>query len=70
MENQTCQGTSLVGRAEAITGSAADTLFGFAYGGASILFPAIVGDFFGRLAVGAILGFAQVIAASAAALVR
>jgi len=42
-------------------------LFGFAYGGASILLPAIVGDFFGRLAVGTILGFVWAIAASAAA---
>jgi hypothetical protein len=60
MENQTCQESSFVDRAEAITGSAADTLFGFAYGGASTLFPAIVGGFFGRLAVGAIPGFARV----------
>jgi MFS family permease len=42
-------------------------LFGFAYGGTATLFPAIVGDFYGRLAVGAILGFAWAIAASAAA---
>jgi MFS family permease len=42
-------------------------LFGLAYGGTSVLFPAIVGDLFGRLAVGAILGFIWAIAASAAA---
>lgn len=42
-------------------------LFGLSWGGASILFPAIVGDFFGRLAVGTILGFVWAIAASAAA---
>jgi MFS family permease len=42
-------------------------LFGFAFGATSILLPAIVGDFFGRLAVGSILGFVWAIAASAAA---
>jgi len=42
-------------------------LFGLATGGASTLFPAIVGDFFGRLSVGAIFGFVWAIAASAAA---
>jgi MFS family permease len=42
-------------------------LFGFATGGTSILFPAIVGDFFGRRSVGAIFGFVWAIAASAAA---
>lgn len=42
-------------------------LFGLAAGGTSILFPAIVGDFFGRLSVGTILGFLWAIAASAAA---
>ncbi len=42
-------------------------LFGLAYGGTSVLFPAIVGDLFGRLAVGTILGFIWAIAASAAA---
>ncbi len=41
-------------------------LFGLAFGATSILFPAIVGDFFGRLAVGRILGFSWAIAASAA----
>ncbi|MGH6918906.1 MAG: MFS transporter, partial [Geminicoccaceae bacterium] len=42
-------------------------LFGLSWGGASILFPAIVGDFFGRLAVGTIFGLVWAIAASAAA---
>jgi len=42
-------------------------LFGLAFGGTSILFPAIVGDFFGRLAVGRILGLSWAISASAAA---
>lgn len=41
-------------------------LFGLAVGATSILMPAIIGDFFGRLAVGAILGFAWAISASAA----
>jgi MFS family permease len=42
-------------------------LFGLAFGGTSILFPAIIGDFFGRLAVGRILGLSWAIAASSAA---
>jgi len=42
-------------------------LFGLAFGGSSVLLPAIIGDFFGRLAVGRILGFTWAIAASAAA---
>jgi MFS family permease len=42
-------------------------LFGLATGGTSTLLPAIVGDFFGRLAVGTIFGFVWAIAASAAA---
>jgi MFS transporter, OFA family, oxalate/formate antiporter len=46
---------------------ASAVLFGLATGGTSILFPAIVGDFFGRLSVGAIFGFIWAIAASAAA---
>jgi MFS family permease len=41
-------------------------LYGLAYGGTSVMLPAIIGDFFGRLAVGAILGFVWAIAASAA----
>ncbi len=46
---------------------ASASLFGLATGGTSILFPAIVGDFFGRRSVGAIFGFVWAIAASAAA---
>jgi MFS family permease len=42
-------------------------LFGLAFGCTSILFPAIIGDFFGRLAVGRILGLSWAIAASSAA---
>lgn len=42
-------------------------LFGFGYGGSTALFPAIVGDFYGRLAVGAIVGFFFSLAGSAAA---
>jgi MFS family permease len=42
-------------------------LFGLATGSISPLFPAIIGDFFGRLSVGAIFGFVWAIAASAAA---
>ncbi len=43
-------------------------LFGFAYGGTTALFPAIVGDFYGRLAVGAIVGFIFSVAGSMAAI--
>jgi MFS family permease len=46
---------------------AAAAVFGFSYGGATTLFPAIVGDFFGRLAVGAIVGFIFSLAGSTAA---
>lgn len=42
-------------------------IFGFSYGGATALFPAITGDFFGRLSVGAIVGFIFGVAGSAAA---
>lgn len=42
-------------------------LFGFSYGGISALFPALIGDFFGRLAVGAIVGFIFALAGSPAA---
>ncbi len=42
-------------------------MFGLAYGGAATLFPAIVGDFFGRLSVGAIVGFIFAVAGSSAA---
>ncbi len=46
----------------------AAVLFGFAYGGTTALFPAIVGDFYGRLAVGAIVGFIFSVAGSMAAI--
>lgn len=42
-------------------------LFGFSYGGTTALFPAIVGDFYGRLAVGVIVGFIFSLAGSMAA---
>jgi MFS family permease len=42
-------------------------IFGFSYGGTSALFPALVGDFFGRLAVGSIVGFIFAVAGSPAA---
>jgi MFS transporter, OFA family, oxalate/formate antiporter len=35
----------------------AAAVFGFSYGGVTALFPALIGDFFGRTAVGAIVGF-------------
>ena len=42
-------------------------IFGLAYGGAATLFPAIVGDFFGLVSVGAIVGFIFAVAGSTAA---
>jgi MFS transporter, OFA family, oxalate/formate antiporter len=42
-------------------------LFGFSYGGVTALFPALIGDFFGRIAVGAIVGFIFAVAGSPAA---
>jgi MFS family permease len=45
----------------------AAALFGFSYGGATALFPALVGDFYGRTAVGAIVGFIFALAGSPAA---
>lgn len=42
-------------------------VFGVSYGGTTALFPAIVGDFFGRVAVGAIVGFIFAAAGSTAA---
>lgn len=45
----------------------AAAVFGFSYGGITALFPALIGDFFGRMAVGAIVGFIFAIAASPAA---
>ncbi|HEX4209703.1 MAG TPA: MFS transporter [Candidatus Binataceae bacterium] len=45
----------------------AAALFGFSYGGITALFPALIGDFFGRIAVGAIVGFIFALAGSPAA---
>jgi MFS family permease len=45
----------------------AAAMFGFSYGGATALFPAIVGDFYGRVAVGSIVGFIFALAGSPAA---
>jgi predicted MFS family arabinose efflux permease len=45
----------------------AAALFGFSYGGITALFPAVIGDFFGRTAVGAIVGFIFALAGSQAA---
>jgi MFS family permease len=45
----------------------AAAVFGFSYGGGTALFPALIGDFFGRIAIGAIVGFIFAIAGSAAA---
>jgi MFS family permease len=42
-------------------------IFGFAYGGGTTLFAAVVGDFYGPGSVGAIVGFVFAIAGSAAA---
>ena len=68
---------SLVLQAVAFTGFAlshglamlypAAALFGFSYGGITALFPALIGDFFGRIAVGAIVGFIFATAGSPAA---
>jgi MFS family permease len=43
-------------------------VFGFAYGTTSMLFPALVGDFFGRQHAGAIVGFLFAFAGSASAI--
>jgi MFS family permease len=45
----------------------AAALFGFSYGGVTALFPALIGDFFGRAAVGSIVGFMFALAGSPAA---
>jgi MFS transporter, OFA family, oxalate/formate antiporter len=45
----------------------AAAVFGFSYGGVTALFPALLGDFFGRLAIGAIVGFIFALAGSPAA---
>jgi len=42
-------------------------IFGFSYGGLTALFPALIGDFFGRVAIGAIVGFIFAIAGSPSA---
>ena len=42
-------------------------VFGFSYGGITALFPALIGDFFGRMAVGAVVGFIFAVAGSSAA---
>lgn len=41
--------------------------FGFGYGGGAVLFPAIVGEYFGRISAGAIVGFIFGTAGAAAA---
>jgi MFS family permease len=45
----------------------AAAVFGFSYGGGTALFPALIGDFFGRTAVGSIVGFIFALAGSPAA---
>jgi MFS transporter, OFA family, oxalate/formate antiporter len=45
----------------------AAAVFGFSYGGVTALFPALIGDFFGRVAIGAIVGFTFALAGSPAA---
>jgi MFS family permease len=45
----------------------AAAVFGFSYGGVTALFPALIGDFFGRTAVGVIVGFIFALAGSPAA---
>lgn len=42
-------------------------LFGLSYGGVTALFPALVGDFFGRIAVGAMVGFIFAVAGAPSA---
>ncbi|MGE0826358.1 MAG: MFS transporter [Candidatus Binatia bacterium] len=42
-------------------------VFGLSYGGITALFPALIGDFFGRAAVGSIVGFIFAVAGSPAA---
>jgi MFS family permease len=43
------------------------SLFGFSYGGVSVLFPALVADFFGRAQAGSLVGILFAIAGSMAA---
>jgi MFS family permease len=45
----------------------AAALFGFSYGGVTSLFPALIGDFFGRASVGVIVGFIFALAGAPAA---
>ena len=45
----------------------AAALFGYSYGGITALFPALVGDFFGPMAVGSIVGFIFALAGAPAA---
>jgi MFS family permease len=42
-------------------------VFGFSYGGISVIFPGIVGDYFGRLKAGSVIGAMFAIAGTAAA---
>jgi len=42
-------------------------VFGLSYGGVTALFPALIGDFFGRTAVGSIVGFIFAVSGSPAA---
>ncbi|MSQ48273.1 MAG: MFS transporter [Deltaproteobacteria bacterium] len=46
---------------------AAAAVFGLAYGGVTALFPALIGDFYGRTSVGSIAGFIFAISGSPAA---
>ena len=45
----------------------AAAIFGLSYGGITALFPAIIGDFFGRMSVGAIAGFIFAVSGAPAA---
>jgi len=45
----------------------AAALFGFSYGGVTALFPALIGDFFGPMSVGSIVGFIFALAGAPAA---
>jgi MFS family permease len=45
----------------------AAAIFGLSYGGVTALFPLIIGDFFGRLSVGAIAGFIFAVSGAPAA---
>jgi MFS family permease len=58
-------GFALAGSVSALVGAA--VVFGYSYGAISTLFPAIVGDFFGRAAAGSIVGLLFMLAGSMAA---